>query len=621
MVNLSDMTELSISYSQLVHELQKERGATAGFISSDGRQFTELLREQRITTDKEMQSTKAFWANKGSSEPDIIALHGSIVKAMNLISTIRTQVDSQQISLQEALIYYTNLNVKLLSISKIISHLSTDAHITQNIIAYNNFLQGKERAGIERAVLSSVFSADQFSTELLIKFITLISEQQTYFDNFQSLATPDNNQFYLTSINEKSVEEVAKLRETALALSNTGGFNIDSGYWFEQATQRIKLLKKVENRLSDSVIGLAHNVRDDASQAMMLAIVYTLVVSLLVVFISFYIIKDLNHRITDLMSVLGKAREFNELSVRTQYHDKSELGKMSQSLNQTLQKFSETIKEISSSSISLASEAEQTAQTCEVSFQTIEEQQSEIALVATAIEELSVTVKEVAVNTQNTADAAREADKQVLRGVDTVQKSYRSIESLADEITNLSQRITALHESSLNITNIVDVIKSVAEQTNLLALNAAIEAARAGEQGRGFAVVADEVRTLAQRTQESTSEIESFIVNLQANADSAFNVIENSQEKAAEAVQNSKEVEGALDEISQSVSHIFSLTEQVAVSVEEQATVTQEVAANVINIEGKAFDSVAGAKQISTTAKQQALLAVSLQGLAEQFSV
>ncbi len=621
MTKLAEVTELSTVYSNLVHELQKERGATAGYIGSKGTKFGEILKTQRTATDKKAAVRKQFWSNNSDHDAEIVSLHMSINKDLNEISTIRAKVDAQQLPLKDALAYYTQLNAKLLSVSKVISHLSTDAEITENVVAYYNFLQGKERAGIERAVLSNVFAQNAFSPAMLIKLITLISEQNTYFESFQALATKSNNSFFEKSLNHSAVAAVKKLRKLALDKSQEGNFGVESTYWFEQATGRIKQLKQVENNLSQSAIELSSSIRDEANSAMVWAILFTLLIGLGVLLISTIIIKDLNSRIKDLMYVLGEARDHNDLTVRSTFNDESELGHMSLSLNSTLERFSNTVTDISGSSIALASEAEETAQTCEYSFKNIEEQQSEIALVATAIEELSATVKEVAANTQSAADAAKGADGEAQRGLDIVQKSYLSIESLASEITDLSDKITNLHESSLNITNIVDVIKSVAEQTNLLALNAAIEAARAGEQGRGFAVVADEVRTLAQRTQDSTSEIENFIINLQSDANSAFGVIENSQKKAVEAVENSKDVEKSLNDITHSVSHIFSLTEQVAVAVEEQSVVTQEVAQNVINIEGKSLESVTGAKQIATTAQHQASLAVSLQDTAKQFKV
>ncbi|KPL96657.1 methyl-accepting chemotaxis protein [Vibrio splendidus] len=617
MSSLNQLTRLSVVYSELVHELQKERGMTAGFIGSQGTQFLSELRSQRTSADSRRDQRNEYWQSADIDLPQINRLNSEISQSLNQITTIRNRVDSQSIPLSEALGYYTKLNAKLLSVSALIAELSSDSTITTETIAYYNFLQGKERAGIERAVLNNTFSKNEFGPGMLVKFISLVTEQNTYFSNFEVLGNPDNVRFFEQQLNDRSVAEVEKLRD--VAESKMSGFDVDPVYWFAQSTARIVQLKKTENQLADSLIALTDQKTQQAQSAMMGSITMFVVITLFATFVSFKAITDLTTRVKDLNLVLSKVRDDNDLTVRATYLGESELGQISSSLNETLEKFSQVIDNLSQSSLTLASAAEETAQTCQYNSNTLVEQQDQIGLIATATEELSATVNEVAAKTQQTATSAKMVDQQSQEGLSTVQHSYESIEILASEINGLAEKITHLHESSNNINSVIDVIKSVADQTNLLALNAAIEAARAGEQGRGFAVVADEVRTLAQRTQESTLEIEGFISSLQSDVQTAFNVIENSKKMSSRAVEDSREVEQTLQDISSAVSEIFSMTEQIATATEEQAVVTQDIAQNVVAVEQKSTESTTGATQIAATAKEQAELATSLKELSNTF--
>ncbi|OEE54693.1 methyl-accepting chemotaxis protein [Vibrio splendidus] len=617
MSSLNQLTRLSVVYSELVHELQKERGMTAGFIGSQGTKFVSELSSQRVSADKRRTQRTEYWQSAEIDLPQINRLNNEISQSLNQITSIRNRVDSQSIPLSEALGYYTKLNAKLLSVSALIAELSSDAAITTETIAYYNFLQGKERAGIERAVLNNTFSKNEFGPGMLVKFISLVTEQNTYFSNFEVLGNPDNVRFFEQQLNDRSVAEVEKLRD--VAESKMSGFDVDPVYWFAQSTARIVQLKKTENQLADSLIALTDQKTQQAQSAMMGSITMFVVITLFATFISFKAITDLTTRVKDLTRVLSKVRHDNDLTVRATYEGNSELGQISSSLNETLEKFSGVIDSLSQSSLTLASAAEETAQTCQYNSNTLVEQQDQIGLIATATEELSATVSEVAAKTQQTASSAKLADEQSQAGLSTVQHSYQSIETLASEINGLAEKITHLHESSNNINSVIDVIKSVADQTNLLALNAAIEAARAGEQGRGFAVVADEVRTLAQRTQESTLEIEGFISSLQSDVQTAFNVIDNSKKMSSRAVEDSRGVEQTLQDISGAVSEIFSMTEQIATATEEQAVVTQDIAQNVVAVEQKSTESTTGATQIAATAKEQAELATSLKELSNTF--
>ncbi|MCF6193343.1 MAG: methyl-accepting chemotaxis protein [Kangiellaceae bacterium] len=621
MDTLADLIQLSVVYSELVHELQKERGMTAGYLASNGEEFNEKLRKQRINTNTKREAKNKFMQNHRFSQQPIVILSDDIEKTFASLSSLRGSVDSLSVTLKEALDYYTNLNARLLGVSTIIPKLSKQSGITSPIVAYYNFLQGKERAGLERAILTNTFSKERFSGGEFEGFVRLVAEQNTYFSSFEAFSNDEIVQYYKQQINHRSVKSVERLRALVIDKYLEGDFAVDAGEWFLHATERIGQLKNIESYLGDNLLSLASNKKTSAQSSLMVNLVLSIGLLVIALANSYLITVDLTSRVNDLSRVMNAVCNENDLTVTVAKTDKSEFGQIAKGLNSTLKTFASAMQKISSFSITLAAASEQTSQTCEQNSTSMIEQRDEITVVATAVEELSMTVKEIASNTHNASDASGLADKKAKNGNNIVRLSYQSIEELASEIEALASQITNLNNSSKDISSVVDVIKSVAEQTNLLALNAAIEAARAGEQGRGFAVVADEVRTLAQRTQESTSEIETFISSLQSDVSTAFEVIQSSQQKAFDVVTQSKTVEETLNDITNAVSNIHQLSEQVAVAVEEQSTVTEDVARNIVGIEQKSTSSTLAAAEIATTSREQAKLASDLEGISSQFKV
>ncbi|WP_430962187.1 methyl-accepting chemotaxis protein [Pseudomonas syringae] len=270
------------------------------------------------------------------------------------------------------------------------------------------------------------------------------------------------------------------------------------------------------------------------------------------------------------------------------------------------------IEQLASSAHSLSAVTEQTNR--EVSSQ-----QQETEQVATAMNQMTATVHDVARNAEEAALAAQTADNKVDSGQSVVRQSLQRIEQLATSATSASDSIESLSAEIQNIGTVLSVIKSVAEQTNLLALNAAIEAARAGEQGRGFAVVADEVRALAKRTQQSTEEIERLVGSLQNGAQASVTQIRSSAELVKLAVSDVLQTESALGSIASAVSMIQQMNQQIAAAAEEQTSVAEEINRSVTSIRASADQSALAMRGNAASSIELASLGMELKGMVGHF--
>ncbi len=310
-----------------------------------------------------------------------------------------------------------------------------------------------------------------------------------------------------------------------------------------------------------------------------------------------------------------------DLTVTVDIKGRDEFAWMSWEYTCARKGFTEVVKNIISGSSHLASATEELSAITAQGSQGIARQQSEIQQVATAMVEMSATVSEVAKNAASAATEAQEADEQAKHGSLVVNETVETIHSLADEVRRTSDVIAKLKGDCNSIGTVLDVIRDIAEQTNLLALNAAIEAARAGEQGRGFAVVADEVRTLASRTQQSTQEIHEMIERLQKGSNEAVNAMEKGREKVTASVDQAAKAGEALKAITIVVDRIKSMNMQIAGAAEEQSTTTEEVNRNIVSISDVAEESASGAKKTAGSSDDLARLAVELQEQVAKFKI
>ncbi len=331
----------------------------------------------------------------------------------------------------------------------------------------------------------------------------------------------------------------------------------------------------------------------------------------------------LNAQIRCVASTLEGFGEDGRLDVsqRLDEPDNPQLARLVRAYNHLAQGIQEMVQAFTKTSTELGIMSSQIAEITERTQREILRQQHETDQVATAMNEMSATVEEVARHAANAAEAAHTADTAANEGAQIAEETRAGIEALVGEVDRAAEVIKKLDEESNNIGMVLDVIKNIAEQTNLLALNAAIEAARAGEQGRGFAVVADEVRTLASRTQQSTQEIEEMITRLQAGANESVKVMGSALEKGHEGARRVERTAEALADILGAVQAINEMNTQIATAAEEQSAVANEINRNIANISEVAHHTTQGAEEARHAGEQLASLSMELQQLVKKYEL
>ncbi|RWU23604.1 methyl-accepting chemotaxis protein [Pseudomonas alkylphenolica] len=310
-----------------------------------------------------------------------------------------------------------------------------------------------------------------------------------------------------------------------------------------------------------------------------------------------------------------------DLTRRIEAQGQDEAARLLRAMAKMQNKLRDTLQLIAGSATQLASAAEELNSVTDESARGLQQQNNEIEQAATAVTEMTSAVEEVARNAVSTSEASKEATRSAGDGRDLVLETVNAIERMSVDVQGTADLIGNLAEESRDIGKVLDVIRGLADQTNLLALNAAIEAARAGEAGRGFAVVADEVRALAHRTQQSTSEIERMIGSIQGGTEQAVNSMRNSTERAESTLNIARGAGLALDTITGAVAEINERNLVIASAAEEQAQVAREVDRNLVNINDLSVQSATGAHQTSAASAELSRLAVDLNGLVARFSV
>ena len=555
MTELERLSQVAMEANQLSGALHEERSLTAGSLTASGESTAEL-EFTYDRTDQRASSLRDLVAALGASEIDdeLRTQLETALAAVDGLGTHRQEVASGELSTAAAVSFYNDVTRQLLPVVTKVSEASNNAEIKALLLSLGLLAELKEAADLERAALNVAFTSDQISAGLLQAVVETIARQDSLEQLFRATAPSEVVAIFEETTGGDVLEEVASMRLDAMDSVDLETIGVNPRRWWRASSVRIEAFAEQEKELATLTLSRAQDLRGQARRAAILGLLTVLLAVAGAIVLSTFVGRSVNRSLTEASDTIR-----------------------------------ETVAQISSSVQQLTASTGETA--------------AAVTQTSTTVDELRQTSESAAKKAQATSSSAEESRGDSERAQEASERGVDAMQSIRGEVEGIAERIVELSEKNAQISDIVQNVNAIAEQSNLLAVNASIEAAKAGEHVRGFAVVAGEVKTLAERSKDATEQIRAILTEIQRSSNAAVMVTEQGVKRVDEGHNLIDELGQGIASLAVTIDENSDSAQQISLISSQQLAGIEQITEALRSVEQAASDNAAGAQQLEKAAK------------------